>query len=1040
MWCQLSNGISLIRSLRSVVSILILTTLVAVVSLATVTNAAPSTNKTVNFQGRLSTAAGAVVADGYYNIQFKIYQDGTGAAAGNPGGSLRWTESYVNSGDTSGVQVKNGFFSVDLGTATPFGSSVDWDQDTLFLSMNVAGNNAACSTFGTAPCIADGEMLPMKRITATPYAINAGAVNGKTADNFIQLAQGVQTDASTNTSSIHLNKTGTGNLIQLQNSGSDVFNITNTGDIEFGSSSNHAIAIGSAATNTAGKDLSVLAGQGGSGAGSIGGTLFLQGGNAGGSNGDGGNVAINGGSGTGTGKSGSVYIGATNTSTVQIGDDSLASGTQTLTMGTSSGAGTTNVTIGSTGTAGGGSTTIQSKDDTTIATNGEQRARFSGSGNTLYVGNADSSGNATTANGFTIQGTSSTGANAQGGSLNLQAGAATNGNANGGNLTLSGGAGSGTGAAGLVVINTPTFQAASTDANCYTGGALVANSCTFTSASVNSSSVLVAGFSADSRTATLPDPSITTAGRIMYVTAANGSKTFSLRLNVGGGTGVEQSISLQQNTTATLVWNGSDWTNASGGSSGGSSSASLQDAYNSTAQAAGSADLIVGNGAGGGGFTVRESSADPLTTSKILDVQGSSANSLFSINSNINEAASNPGAETAGGSATAFPTNTWKAVNTTTISRNTSTAATGQASVQVDATGEYDGVENRLRTALTPNTRYNVSFSVKLQTGTFTDMGVYYSPDASPDNFVECSDNIISVPTGRWEKITCSFVTPASGILAQNVIGIDQAAASTRTFYIDNLSVTPTGPSASPDSGPAAAPNVQIGGGGTGGATTLFTLDKSSTRPSGANHESLLGSMYYDESLGKVQCYEAEGWQLCGDSPDTYISLSPEYSNAVVHGTGTGTLTTGLCSDMLNINDSSTQTTICGLNETYNFYKWTTTETTSQTRSIFVTQQLPANFKSFVAESASLMARTDNSNSAVNYQIYRNNSNGLTACGTETSASTGTKTTWQKAPITINSGTCNFTAGENVVIRINMTSKSNANAYVSNLNFTYSTK
>lgn len=47
-------------------------------------SAATGINQQLNFQGRLLNAQGAVVVDGYYNVQFKIYQDGTGAVAGNP--------------------------------------------------------------------------------------------------------------------------------------------------------------------------------------------------------------------------------------------------------------------------------------------------------------------------------------------------------------------------------------------------------------------------------------------------------------------------------------------------------------------------------------------------------------------------------------------------------------------------------------------------------------------------------------------------------------------------------------------------------------------------------------------------------------------------------------------------------------------------------------------------------------------------------------------------------------------------------------------
>ena len=56
-------------------------------------------NEQINFQGRLLNAQGAIVADGYYNVEFKIYQDGDGqtvGTTGTPSGTPEWTESHLN--------------------------------------------------------------------------------------------------------------------------------------------------------------------------------------------------------------------------------------------------------------------------------------------------------------------------------------------------------------------------------------------------------------------------------------------------------------------------------------------------------------------------------------------------------------------------------------------------------------------------------------------------------------------------------------------------------------------------------------------------------------------------------------------------------------------------------------------------------------------------------------------------------------------------------------------------------------------------------
>ena len=535
--------------------------------------------------------------------------------------------------------------------------------------MNIAGKATDCTAFNSGSCVADGEMKPMRRITATPIALNSNAVGGKTADQLVQLGQGVQ-DHTGNGSSLGINKTGSGDFIQMQKSGSDIFRVANSGNIIFGGSDNHSITVSSALTGNAGSQLLLQAGGGGSGDGSAGGDLVLRGGDAGGSD------------------------------------------------------------------------------------------------------------------------------------------------ASGGNIVLGGGNGSGNGVSGLVIIGTPTFSTVTNDANCYASGALVANSCTVDGSSVDGSAAIIVGFSANGKTAAIPDPTNTTAGRVIYVMAASDSKDFGLVLN-GGGTG--NTHTMRENSAITLMWNGNDW-------------------------------LVAGT---------------------------SSSNSLM---------------------------------------------------------GNAD----------------------------------------------------------------------ADGTLA----------------------------------------NIQIGKGDGIGNPTLLTLDKSAGNPTVTNDSALLGSMYYDTNIGRIQCYEASGWGDCSAAPDTFVSLSPQYTNAVINSTGTGTFNSDICSDSLNLNNGSGGSpVICGANETYNFYGWTSAEATDQTRSIYVTYQLPSNFKSFVSSSFSLMALTDDAASSVKYTIYKDHpSSALATCGSQITASTGTKSSWVKSSATglDDPSACSFAAGDSVLVKIDLTAKSSKHAYVSNLNFVYS--
>ncbi len=552
-------------------------------------NAAPGINQTISFQARLLTSGGTPVPNGFYNIQFKIYEGGSGAAVGNPDGTLKWTETYTNNGAQTGVKVTNGYMSVNLGSQTAFGSSVNWNDNTLWLSMNIAGLTTGCSTFNTGNCIADGEMTPMKRLTASPYAINSGMLGGKTADEFIQNSSTLQTGA------FNISGTGRANLLQ--------------------------------------------------------GTLGIE----------------------------SPSLDRTDAGTLSIG-------------------------------------------------------------------------------------------------------------------------------------------------------------------TVNSTSIAI------------------------------GSPSGNQTISIGTGTG-DKTLAI--------------------GSSDGASQLTLQ---------GGSAGVKVGTA---GGFTVHTESTNRDTL-----VIGSD----------------------------------------------------GSASLNLSA--ETDFVINNSQDQKV----FEVGNNGTIQTGSGSTLAVNGS--------------------ARFNQ------------------------------------------------------GIQIGDGTATGDATLFTLDKGATAPS-ATGDAVLGSMYYDTTLGKIQCYEADGWGACSSSPDTFVTLSPEYSNAVTNGTGLGSLTSDFCSDTLNINDDTSPQPVCGTNETYNFYNWTSTELDAQTKSIYITYQLPSTFDTFVNGSTSLMGRTSSTSSTVSYEIYKNTpSSGLVACGTTIPVSTGSQTTWQKAiaSSTNDPGVCDFTAGDSIVFKINLTAADNAQAYISNLNFAFSSK
>jgi len=770
-------------ALRVSCILLLCIALITTLFLNVVAHAAPGVNQTIGFQGRLLDANGDIVPNGYYNIQFKIYQDGAGTAANNPGGTLKWTESYVNNGNATGaVEVKNGFMSVNLGSLNPFGTSVDWNQDSLWLSMNVAGASTTCTTFGSGSCTADGEMLPMKRMTATPYAINSSQLGGVDASGYIK--------SSTTTQNGDINISGSARASTIQGSTSVLTPMIDTaenGTLNIGTVSADTINIGK--TGDANNTINIGTGEGSKnltlGTTANASVTYLQGGSAG--------VRIN------TRGGFAVHDVATNVNLFETNPNE------------------TKIRLGSNGLF----TVRNSADQALLSVNDN--------GNIVVNTEAHfvSEGAATFNKGITIQGSTS----------------------NTKYITPNG-------AALNTAINIPNY-------------ALTAYS-----------SIISFG---------LPSTSAATARGMLIADGRTGNHQATIGV-----------LSPDENAIMGLSWNGSNSTGA-------------------------------------------------LTnTANTLALQGGGLNLLTATNN--------------GGVANVGIGNS---------------AAAGYA---LDVTGDINTT-----TALRIN---GVS--------TLTNSSLNFSA-ASTANVSSASGQLLNVD-GK------------AGVNIQN------NGTTVATF---------------------GTTNIQIGNGTDTGAPTLLTVDKGTSAPT--VDSSLLGSMYYDTTIGKLQCYEADGWGACSANPDTFVTLSPEYSNAVMHTEGTGTMKTDICSDELNMNDgSSAQPTICGTNETYNYYHWTSAINSVQTRSIYVTYKLPSNFGNFVPGSTSLMGRTDSADATVSYKIYRNNSTGLVGCGSGGVVSTGSQTAWQtKDTDGQDPSTCGFSAGDSVLFKINLDARLDANAYVGNLNFAF---
>jgi hypothetical protein len=133
-----------------------------------------SINQEITYQASLRDSTGHIVANGNYNIRFKLYATSTG-------GSNLWSEEWCKGACNGGagadnrISVSGGLLSTQLGQITSL-SSVDFNQP-LWLSVEIGGS-AASATW-------DGEMSPRKKIGASPSAFNSEKLNGQAASHYL---------------------------------------------------------------------------------------------------------------------------------------------------------------------------------------------------------------------------------------------------------------------------------------------------------------------------------------------------------------------------------------------------------------------------------------------------------------------------------------------------------------------------------------------------------------------------------------------------------------------------------------------------------------------------------------------------------------------------------------------------------------------------------------------------------------------------------------------------------------------------------------
>jgi len=182
--------------------------------------AASGINKQISFQGKVvAKADGTNVTDGNYTFTFRIYSSSTGSTGSPCASACIWEE-------TKTLTVTSGIFQTNLGDTTALPGAVDFNSDSLYLSVKFNG---------------DTEMSPRIRLAAVPYAFNADKLGGLSASQYAQLSPGSQQTGSLNVS---------GSITSGSSILSGTFDTASATALNLGTASATSILIGKSSTAT----------------------------------------------------------------------------------------------------------------------------------------------------------------------------------------------------------------------------------------------------------------------------------------------------------------------------------------------------------------------------------------------------------------------------------------------------------------------------------------------------------------------------------------------------------------------------------------------------------------------------------------------------------------------------------------------------------------------------------------------------------------------------------------------------------------------
>jgi hypothetical protein len=192
-------------------------------ALDTPSQAATTLPTKMNFQGRIANSAGNILANGTYNMRFRIWN-------ASSGGAQQWSEDRLVSAG-QGVTVTNGQFSVQLGSITPLNASV-FASSSLYFEVELPTPASATTS---SPVWTEGAMTPRNQLATSAYAYNAETLDGLDSEAFGRLGStnaftGSNTFSGTSgfTNTVDVNVAST-TAFRVRNGATNLFSVNTSG-------------------------------------------------------------------------------------------------------------------------------------------------------------------------------------------------------------------------------------------------------------------------------------------------------------------------------------------------------------------------------------------------------------------------------------------------------------------------------------------------------------------------------------------------------------------------------------------------------------------------------------------------------------------------------------------------------------------------------------------------------------------------------------------------------------------------------------------